>query len=1000
MSYFGNIFSRNTKSEAEKKIEEVLKSGAKELSLAGMAGLTELPESLGQLTQLQSLDLSNNQPYARYDEPPIVLPEWIGNLAQLETLNLSYNQLTSLPESLGNLTLLRKMYVSGNKLVELPKSIGLLLNLQILFLGDNQLTKLPDEIGNLTELIELLIYRNNLKTIPESLGRLTKLKLLYLQGNQLSDLPASLSQLKNLFDLDLKGNPVNPELSATLSEGLSTAKVYLRSKQSDSIILNEAKLILVGEGEVGKTCLMDSLLGQPFREHETTHGIEIQSFNVTTDSQTSITLNAWDFGGQRVYRPTHQLFFSAPAVYLVVWKPREGSQAGQVKEWIQLVKRREPSAKILIVATHGGPQQRQPDIDRQELWDLFGKETVVDFFFVESKPDEQGNRKGIDELKRAIAQVAASLPEVGRSVPKSFADVRQALQDKGAPYLPLREVLDICRAHNMDDEIARLFITISHRLGHLTHYENDPTLRDIVILRPDWLATAMSYVLDDEATRAAHGLVKFSRLAHLWDDKNRADDSRYPATLHPIFLRLMERFDLSYRVADPTARGRGDPMGRPYEDTTSLIGQLVPDIRPQNISDAWKTSPASGEVQQTQICHIVDASNGQSASAEGLFYQLIVRLHKYSLGRADYNASVHWQRGLVLEDEYKSRAFLEHVGNDVRITVRSPYPEGLLGMLTREVKFLVESFWEGLRCDVMVPCINPCGKNNAGTGLFEVEKLMTFKRQGMTMFPCMISGCNQAQDIDSLLRNAPAAAVPISLDYLEKKFAEVVNKMNYQGGKIMDRFDRVDDHDRRILSMADKIYTDLLQVLKDEAKEGPRLFSLVPVNRSGFNPKQWTSEKFKLILWCEHARKPLPLINGKDSQNGVYEIERTREWFVKAAPFLKIMTQALSLALPIATAGIKLEIDKAAYDFFADQITFSKEIIDATLSVSDKSDLWKDTGDSAELPQGFGIRAENATLRELHAFLKERDPGFGGLARVMNKRQEFLWVHEKFAGEY
>jgi hypothetical protein len=26
--------------------------------------------------------------------------------------------------------------------------------------------------------------------------------------------------------------------------------------------------------------------------------------------------------------------------------------------------------------------------------------------------------------------------------------------------------------------------------------------------------------------------------------------------------------------------------------------------------------------------------------------------------------------------------------------------------------------------------------------------------------------------------------------------------------------------------------------------------------------------------------------------------------------------------------------------------------------------------------------------------------GFGGLVRVMNKRQEFLWVHERFAGEY
>ena len=37
-----------------------------------------------------------------------------------------------------------------------------------------------------------------------------------------------------------------------------------------------------------------------------------------------------------------------------------------------------------------------------------------------------------------------------------------------------------------------------------------------------------------------------------------------------------------------------------------------------------------------------------------LFYQLIVRLHKYSLGRVRYADSVHWQRGLVLDDDYKA----------------------------------------------------------------------------------------------------------------------------------------------------------------------------------------------------------------------------------------------------------------------------------------------------------------------------------------------------------
>jgi Leucine-rich repeat (LRR) protein len=1058
--------------QAEKKIEEALKSGATELDLSiqwddkKSPKLTEIPISLRQLTKLQGLNLSNHN--------LITLPNWLEELKQLQWLEFAENQLTELPDWIGSFSQLTSLDITSNKITLLPNNISDLKQLAEIFCGYNKLTVLPDFIKHLPKIRKLHFHNNNIKILPEWIGTLTNLRnftlndnpitslhpslekliqleqlcigplttkepntlpewirslkklrqleftgcnltnlpdwlfelkelsILGLSNNLLTELPVTFAQFEHLEILELDGNPLNPELAEANKQGVDAVKLYLRA--GAVIPSYEAKLILVGEGEVGKTCLMDALLNKPWQEHPSTHGIEIQRVEVNYEEddddnveengediesqKLEITLNAWDFGGQRVYRPTHQLFFSAPAVYLVVWKPREGSQAGQVKEWIQLVKRREPSAKILIVATHGGPQQRQPDIDRQELWDLFGKDIVVDFFFVESKPDEHGNRKGIDELKRAIAQVAASLPEVGRSVPKSFADVRQALQDIGAPYLPLREVLDICRAQDMDDEIARLFITISHRLGHLTHYENDPTLRDIVILRPDWLATAMSYVLDDEATRAAHGLVKFSRLSQLWDDKKRTADSRYPATLHPIFLRLMERFDLSYRVADLTSRGTGDPLGRPYDNTTSLIGQLVPDIRPQNLSAAWESSPASGDIQQTQICHIVDASNGQSASAEGLFYQLIVRLHKYSLGRADYNASVHWQRGLVLEDEYKSRAFLEHVGNDVRITVRSPYPEGLLGMLTREVKFLVESFWEGLHCDVMVPCIEPCGKHAAGTGLFEVEKLMNSKRKNRHEFPCPV--CDEWQNIDSLLRNAPAATQAISLADLQSEFASLKSDLR----------DDMNINTRRILSQVDKTYTDLLQVLTDEAKEGPRLFSFFPVDRSAFNPKTWVREKFRLVLWCEHSRLPLPVLNNGDMKKGVYDLELEREWFKKASPYLKFLTGTLGMVLPVASSAVKLALDETAYKLIEEQLDFGKSIIDTTLGETAKIGDFLGAADSTHLEHGVALRSDGSTLRELHALLKAKDPGFGGLVRVMNKRQEFLWVHEKFAGEY
>lgn len=919
--------------EAEKKIEKVLRSGVTVLDLNGewpRKPLTEVPESLKQLTQLQQL-------------------------------NLSHNQLTEVPESLRQLT-----------------------KLQQLDLSDNKIAFLPEWIGNLKQLRTLYLHHNKLRDIPASLSELTYLKRLQLliafkeAYNQIRAIYEGIdfNTFNKFVDAQMaESNLLNPELAQAYKQGIEAVNAYLRAKAGAHITLNEAKLIIVGEGEVGKTCLLSALRDEPFVARlSSTHGIDIKQVKLTDpETQTELTLNGWDFGGQRVYRPTHQLFFSAPAVYLVVWKPREGPQQGFVKDWIKLVKHREPDAKILVVATHGGPQQRQPDIDRQELWDLFSRETVIDFFFVDSKPDAQGQRKGIDELKRTIARIAAALPEVGRSVPKSFADARAALADRNLPYLPLDEVLELCRAHQMDDEIAQLFLSISHRLGHLTHYQHDPALRDIVILRPDWLATAMSYVLDDEVTRNAHGLVRFSHLADLWEDAKRPAETRYPVALHHIFLNLMGRFDLSYPVPGLSPSDNADPQ--------SLISQFVPDNRPDNFVVSWLEVPASGDIQQTQICRIVD-EKGNTATAEGLFYQLIVRLHKYSLGRAAYPDSVHWQRGLVLDDDYNGRALLEHKGNDVHITVRAPYPERFLSMLTEEIRYLVESFWEGLRCDVMVPCLNetPC------IGLFEVRKLIENKRRARPEQPCPV--CNEWQNIDELLNNAPAASQPVSLNTLLKEFAQVKDTLN-----------EVNDNTKRILSQVDKQYADLIQIFTDEAKEGPRLFSLFPFEGNRFNPKNWVRAQFRLVLWCEHSRLPLPTLNNGDMKKGVYDLQLEREWFTKAAPYLKLVTSTLSLVLPVASSALKVAND-AAFQSLQNQIGLGKDIIDAIAGEGTVFNDFMGKADATDLPHGVAARGDGAVLRELQSMLKAKDPGYGGLVRVLNKRNEFLWVHERFVSEY
>ena len=998
---------------AEQKIEEARRSGAEILDLSvswdaeESDRLNELPDSLSRLTQLHLLNLSGHGLAG--------LPESIDQLTQLESLDLSGNNLIGLPECLGQLMRLRSLDLASNyKLSKIPEQIRPLSQLTSLHLSHLNLNALPEWLSGFTRLESLdlsinglqelpawltkfkslkslKVTHNHLIELPEWFGELTELTRLAISYNELTEVPETLIQLSQLKELELTGNPLNPELAAAENEGFDAIMRYLQAKAEAQVILNEAKLILIGEGEVGKSCLLGALRGDPWEEgRTTTHGIEIKAVKVKDPAtNTEITLNGWDFGGQRVYRPTHQLFFSAPAVYLVVWKPREGPQQGFVKEWIKLVKHREPDAKILVVATHGGPKERQPDIDRQEIWDLFGKDTVIDFFHIDSKPlgVENGMCKGINELKDAIAKVATSLPEVGRSVPKRWQEVQKALKETDEAHLSLDRVLGICGEHKMSEDEAQDFVRISHRLGHLIHYGHDPRLKDMVILKPDWLATAVSFVLDDEETRNKHGLVKFTRLSELWSDKEQVEEFRYPPKVHPIFVALMERFDLSYRVA-------GSPLGG-QADETSLIAQLVPDVRPQaDIAREWPEQFVDGDEQQVQICRMVD-EKGQSASAEGLFYQLIVRLHKFSLGREDFNASVHWQRGLILDDDYNGRALLEHVGNDVRITVRAAYPGNLLAVLTREVKWLVENFWEGLKCQVVVPCIEPCGKNEPGTGLFEVQKLVAFKRQGMMLFPCNVSGCDQAHNIYSLLQNAPAARRPSIESLVTEGFAEMrltLEELRRQNLVL-------DQNLRRTMSQVEDAFRGVMQTMTDEGKDGPRLFSLEPIGRSAFNPDGWVKKKFRVTLWCEHTRLPLPLLN-KDGKEGVYEFYVTREWFATAAPFLKVLTGTLSLVLPVAASATKLALDEVTYKGLEKQLDLGKSCAEAMLKATDKTTDWLIEKDGPEVDRTGVVRAHGGVLREFQTWLKKEDPGFGDLRKVLNKQKEFLWVHRDFEKEY
>ncbi|XP_034733122.1 leucine-rich repeat-containing protein 28, partial [Etheostoma cragini] len=144
-----------------------------------------IPEAIGDLARLQSLDLSNNA-------LQFLCPE-IGRLRSLRHLRLSNNQLKCLPQEIGDLQDLETVDVSRNQLCSLPHRLHRCTSLQNLTADHNLLSHVPRQLCWLHRLNQLSMAANRLTSLPLDLGRSRELQFVFVDNNvELKGLPSYL----------------------------------------------------------------------------------------------------------------------------------------------------------------------------------------------------------------------------------------------------------------------------------------------------------------------------------------------------------------------------------------------------------------------------------------------------------------------------------------------------------------------------------------------------------------------------------------------------------------------------------------------------------------------------------------------------------------------------------------------------------------------------------------------------------------------------------------
>ncbi|CAN6195984.1 unnamed protein product [Urochloa humidicola] len=185
------------------------------LNLANMDISGAIPEAIGDLSHLRSLDVSNNSFSG--------VPASMGNLTRLQRLFMNYNRISgAVPAVISGLSQLRNLDISNNRISgAIPPSLGRLGLLQSLNISNNYISGvIPPSLGNMTLLEELIVYSNTISGgIPLAICNLTGLNTIDMSNNNLTGkIPAELSYLRNISALDLSNNQLYGEIPPSISE--------------------------------------------------------------------------------------------------------------------------------------------------------------------------------------------------------------------------------------------------------------------------------------------------------------------------------------------------------------------------------------------------------------------------------------------------------------------------------------------------------------------------------------------------------------------------------------------------------------------------------------------------------------------------------------------------------------------------------------------------------------------------------------------------------------
>lgn len=667
-------------------------------------------ENLEELTNLSVLLLNSNQ---------IKEVKGLENLGNLKVINLSKNYIQKIKFPISKFNpLLTNIDLNENYLTD----IGFVKGLQHLIelgLSNNTGITYVEALSEHTNLERLYLSQLKIKSF-NFLEELTKLKRVVLSNTGLKTLKHLLPVIKNDIPVKLVygyqdiGNGIfikdNEELDISkeiIEQGNTAIIQFYELQQSkdhalEEIYLKEAKLILIGEGKVGKTSLRiklaDSAAPLP-KDDERTRGIDIHDYSFVTKEKDFFKAHIWDFGGQNIQYALHRFFMTENSLYLLMTESRN-ERDKNFMYWFQnidLFGGKDSPILIVMNLMHG---ERGANIDIASYVNEFKK--IVNHEIIEVNLSNPDDNEGLLKLRNVIEYQLENLPHIRRPIFRCWLDGRKVLDEiaKTEPYITIERFQQICLANGVEEPFFELVGRYLHNLGIVLWYHDKEYLRNKMILNPNWAISAIYKIIDDKKIQDNKGRFNQADIDRLWNDPSYRFSKDELTTLLKVFKICFQR------------KGKAE--------------YLVPALMEANTPAGAKSWDETGSI--TVIFQY-------TFMPKGIVNQLTADLHQHVKDELKdiwaYGVLLHYEddaatTARIIEDTYKRSVKVQTAGN---------YASRFMGIIIQELKN-INATYQGLKCEMEIPCNCEKCKSLTEPQIYTEKDLMEKLREGKYMVFC------------------------------------------------------------------------------------------------------------------------------------------------------------------------------------------------------------------------------------------------------------------------